>query len=154
MEAAKSLPPAKPLPPTFQKLIEELPGLINQEVPVAKRSDATEPGGDIVALGETSIEEIDKLMEELRVARDYLRTEGERVRSINARYAHLTRTTWIRSKSLPKAWANGASPRWKQPISEGSSRGDAARQRPHLAPNYDRKLTRRITLEDGSRRAL
>ena len=31
-------------------------------------------------------------MEELRVARDYLRTEGERVRSINARYAHLTRT--------------------------------------------------------------
>jgi hypothetical protein len=92
MEAAKSVPPAKPLPPTFQKLIEELPGLINQEVPVAKRSDATEPSGDIVALGETSIEEIDKLMGELRVARDYLRTEGERVRSINARYAHLTRT--------------------------------------------------------------
>ena len=31
-------------------------------------------------------------MEELRAARDYLRSEGERVRSINARYAHLTRT--------------------------------------------------------------
>ena len=92
MEAAKSLPQAKPLPPTFEKLIEELPGLINQELPVAKQSNATEPGGDIVALGETSIEEIEKLMEELRVARDYLRSEGERVRSINARYAHLTRT--------------------------------------------------------------
>ena len=92
MEAAKSLPPAKPLPPTFAKLIEELPGLINQEVPVAKQSNATEPGGDIVALGETSIGEIEKLMEELRVARDYLRSEGERVRSINARYAHLTQT--------------------------------------------------------------
>ena len=31
-------------------------------------------------------------MEELRVARDYLRSEGERVKSINARYAHLTST--------------------------------------------------------------
>ena len=92
MEAAKSLPQVKPLPPTFEKLIEELPGLINQELPVVKQSNATEPSGDIVALGDTSIEEIEKLMEELRGARDYLRTEGERVRSINARYAHLTKT--------------------------------------------------------------
>jgi len=92
MEAAKSLPQAKPLPPSFDKLIKELPGLINQDFPVTKHSSATEPSGGIVALGETSIEEIEKLMDELRVARDYLRTEGERVRSINARYAHLTRT--------------------------------------------------------------
>jgi hypothetical protein len=94
MEAAKSLPQTKTLPQSVNKLIEELPTLIkmNQEIAVTKQSGATEPGGDIVALGETSIEEIDKLMEELRVARDYLRTEGERVRSINARYAHLTRT--------------------------------------------------------------
>jgi predicted nucleic acid-binding Zn-ribbon protein len=35
---------------------------------------------------------IEKLMEELRTARDYLRSEGERVRRINAHYAHLTRT--------------------------------------------------------------
>ena len=94
MEAAKSLPQAKSLPRTVNKLIEELPALIkmNQELAVTKQSNATEPGGDIVALGEISIEEIEKLMEELRVARDYLRSEGERVRSINARYAHLTRT--------------------------------------------------------------
>ena len=26
-------------------------------------------------------------------------------------------------------------------------------KRPHLAPNYDRKLTRRITLEDGTKLA-
>ena len=76
MEAAKSLPQAKPLPPTFEKLIEELPGLINQELPVVKQSNATEPSGDIVALGDTSIEEIEKLMEELRIARDYLRETG------------------------------------------------------------------------------
>jgi hypothetical protein len=82
MEAAKSLPQ------TFENLID----VIKEDFPVTKRSSATEPSGDIVALGDTSIEEIEKLMEELRVARDYLRTEGERVRSINARYAHLTQT--------------------------------------------------------------
>ena len=38
-------------------------------------------------------------MEELRVARDYLRSEGERVRRINARYAHLTRTASDSSQS-------------------------------------------------------
>ena len=92
MEAAKSLHQAKPLPPSFKKLIEELPGLINQELPAAKQPNATEPGDDIFAFGDNSIGEIEKLMEELRVARDYLRSEGERVRSINARYAHLTRT--------------------------------------------------------------
>ncbi len=86
MEAVKSLPP------TFEKLIEELPGLINQESSVTKRSDATEAGDDIVAFGDNSIGEIEKLMEELRIARDYLRSEGERVRRINAHYAHLTQT--------------------------------------------------------------
>ena len=82
------------MPQTFNKLIEELPTLIkkDQELPVTKLSNATEPSGDIVALGKTSIEEIDKLLEELGFARDYLRSEGERVKRINARYAHLTRT--------------------------------------------------------------
>jgi len=92
METAKSLHQAKLLPQTFEKLIEELPSLINQELPAAKQSNATEPGDDIVAFGDNSIGEIEKLMEELRTARDYLRSEGERVRRINAHYAHLTRT--------------------------------------------------------------
>ena len=92
MEAAKPLPQAKSLPPTFDKLIKELPGLINQELPVSKQSNASANGDDIVASGDTSIGEIEKLMEELRTARDYLRSEGERVRRINAHYAHLTRT--------------------------------------------------------------
>jgi hypothetical protein len=88
---------AKQLPQTFDKLIKTdmtFPGLIKtgQELPVAKQSNAAEPGDDIVAFGDTSIGEIEKLMEELRVARDYLRSEGERVKQINARYAHLTRT--------------------------------------------------------------
>ena len=88
---------AKLLPPTFDALVKTdktLPGLIktDQELPGARELNATEPGDDIVAFGASSIGEIEKLMEELRTARDYLRSEGERVRRINARYAHLTRT--------------------------------------------------------------
>ena len=91
MQAAKSLPPA------FDTLIKTdmtSPGLIkaDQELSVAKQSNAAEPGDDIVAFGANSIGEIEKLMEELRIARDYLRSEGERVRRINAQYAHLTQT--------------------------------------------------------------
>jgi hypothetical protein len=71
-----------------------LPDLIktDQELPVAKQPNAPEPGEDIIAFGANSIGEIEKLMEELRIARDYLRSEGERVRRINAHYAHLTQT--------------------------------------------------------------
>ena len=91
MEAAKSLPP------TFDTLIKTdmtLPSLIkaDQELPVARQSNATELCEDIVAFGAASIGEIEKLMEELRIARDYLRSEGERVRRMNAHYAHLTQT--------------------------------------------------------------
>ena len=99
MQAAKSLPPA------FDTLIKTdmtLPGPIktDQELLGVKRSNATEPGDDIVAFGANSIGEIEKLMEELRIARDYLRTEGERVRRINARYARLTRSASASAKII------------------------------------------------------
>jgi len=85
------------MPPAFDTLIKAdmtLPGLIktDQELLGAKQSNAAEPGDDIVAFGASSIGEIEKLVEELRIARDYLRSEGERVRRMNAQYAHLTQT--------------------------------------------------------------
>ena len=64
----------------------------DQALPGGRQSNGTEPGDDIVAAGEASIGEIDKLMAELQTARDYLQAEGERVRRMNARYAHLTST--------------------------------------------------------------
>ena len=81
MDAEKSMSAA------FDTLIKMDRGLLG-----GRPSPATEPGDDIVAFGAASIGEIEKLMEELRTARDYLRSEGERVRRMNARYAHLTRT--------------------------------------------------------------
>jgi hypothetical protein len=58
----------------------------------------TEPGDDIVAsndaiaAGAASIADIEGLMAELQVARDYLQAEGERVRRVNANYARLAQT--------------------------------------------------------------
>ena len=48
--------------------------------------------GDILQAGAKSIAEIEKLMEELHAARDYLQSEGERIRRDAARYAHLTQS--------------------------------------------------------------
>ena len=117
MEAAKPLPQTKSLPHSFEKLIEELPGLINQELPAAKQSNTTENGDDIVAFGDASIGEIEKLIEELRAARDYLRSEGERVKSINARYAHLTRTASDSVKIIAESMG-----KWRVPEMEHEPR--------------------------------
>jgi hypothetical protein len=47
---------------------------------------------DILAAAATSIADIDKLIEELQIARDYLKAEGDRVHRLTSRYAHLTQT--------------------------------------------------------------
>ena len=122
---------AKLLPPTFDALVKTdktLPSLINtdQELPSARQSNATEPGDDIVAFGATSIGEIEKLMEELRTARDYLRSEGERVRRINARYAHLTRTASASVKIIAESMG-----KWRTTEMEAASDTDSGTRRSH-----------------------
>ena len=48
--------------------------------------------GDPLQAGAMSIADIDKLIGELQMARDYLRSEGERVQQMMSRYAHLAET--------------------------------------------------------------
>ena len=55
-------------------------------------TNVTVPGEDSLAAGAASIADIERLMAELLVARDYLQAEGERVRRVNANYAHLAQT--------------------------------------------------------------
>ena len=50
------------------------------------------PCEDALMAGVASIADIDKLMAELQTTRDFLQSEGERVRRMNARYAHLAQT--------------------------------------------------------------
>jgi hypothetical protein len=45
-----------------------------------------------LAAGAKSTADIERLMGELLIARDYLQAEGERVRHANANYAHLAQT--------------------------------------------------------------
>ena len=89
-------------------------------------ANTREGGGDVIALtnnsagvptsidkalnaGSASIAEIDRLMGDLLIARDYLHSEGERLRRLTANYAHLANTASasvrIISESMGK-WHN------------------------------------------------
>jgi hypothetical protein len=54
--------------------------------------DAVGLCGDVLQAGAKSIAEIERLMAELHAAREYLKSEGERIRREAARYAHLTQS--------------------------------------------------------------
>jgi hypothetical protein len=72
-------------------------GNIRTLVPSNRMPSVTKPddimaSNDAITAGAASIADIERLMAELQVARDYLQAEGERVRQINANYAHLAQT--------------------------------------------------------------
>jgi hypothetical protein len=71
--------------------------------------------GDLLKAGALSMKEIDKLIGDLQVARDYIRQESEQLQKQAARYAHLSRTAlasvtlvneglnkWRENASLPQ----------------------------------------------------
>ena len=111
----------KSLAPAFEALIKSDHGLSGARPP---SQAAVEPGDDIVAAGALSIGEIEKLMEELRSARDYLRTEGERVRRMNARYAHLTRTASASVKIIAESMS-----KWRTSETDAGRDADGAMRR-------------------------
>jgi hypothetical protein len=73
-------------------------GDIRTLVRSSKSPNVRKPGDDImasndaIAAGAASIADIEGLMAELQVARDYLQAEGERVRRANANYGRLAQT--------------------------------------------------------------
>jgi hypothetical protein len=77
------------IPDTATKTIE---GGIRPLARGNKLVDVPGSSDDVIAAGAASIADIEKLMAELLVARDYLQAEGERVRRINVNYAHLAQT--------------------------------------------------------------
>ena len=68
---------------------------------------------DILAAGATSIADIEKLIEELQIARDYLEAEGDRVRRLTSRYAHLTQTASASVKIIAESLG-----KWRNPERE------------------------------------
>ena len=71
---------------------ETIDGGIASLVSGKRMTSEAAPYSDALAAGVTSIADIERLMAELLVARDYLQAEGERVRHINANFTHLAQT--------------------------------------------------------------
>ena len=85
---------------------------------------------DALAAGATSVADIEKLMEELKIARDYLQSEGERVRQANARYAHLAHTASASVKIIAESLG-----KWR--TLESGQVPAALPRAPSLAPVHD-----------------
>jgi len=78
---------------------------------VAAKQLAAESCDDALMAGTMSIADIDSLMGELQTARDFLQSEGERVRHVTANYVHLARTASASVKIIAESlgkWRNGA----------------------------------------------
>jgi len=94
------------------------------------RNDVAEPArdpyNDVAVAGTKAIEHIERLMGELLVARDYLEAEGERVRQVSARYAHLAQTASASAKIIADSIG-----KWHNPEPEMAMRLSPA---PSLSP--------------------
>jgi hypothetical protein len=93
---------------TIKGAIREL--VLGTSRPVNVPRHLAGPCDDILAVGAKSIADIEKLIEELQTARDYLKVEGERVRWLTARYAHLARTASASVKIIAENLGKWRSP--------------------------------------------
>jgi len=58
---------------------------------------------DALTTGAASIADIDRLMDDLQIAREYLQSEGEKLRRMTANYAHLARTASASAKVISES---------------------------------------------------
>ncbi len=66
---------------------------------------------DVLAVGVTSVADLDNLIKQLQDARDYLQAESERVRLANERYGHLAQTASASAKIIADSmgqWRNSS----------------------------------------------
>jgi hypothetical protein len=83
---------------------------------------------DALTAGAASMADIDRLMNDLQIARDYLQTEGEKLRRMTSSYAHLARTASTSAKVITESlgtWLfdqNSSSPTIALPQAQSLSR--------------------------------
>jgi hypothetical protein len=91
------------------------------------------PCEDALMAGAASIADIDKLMAELQTTRDFLQSEGERVRRMNSRYTHLAQTASASVKVIAESLG-----RWRDTESGSPSHAMMPRaDAPSLSPPND-----------------
>ncbi len=63
---------------------------------------ATKTGSSLIAAA-ASMAEIERLMDDLQIARDYLQSEGEKLQHMTSNYAHLARTASASAKVISES---------------------------------------------------
>ena len=85
---------------------------------------------DALMAGAASIADIDRLMDELQRARDFLQSEGERLRKMNASYANLAQTASASAKIIAESLG-----KWRD--NQGNGSRAAMRHGLSLTPDQD-----------------
>ena len=98
---------------------------------ITKTSDDVVASNDAIATGAASIADIERLMAELQVARDYLQAEGERVRRINASYAHLAETASASARVIVESIG-----KWRIP-EQASGHQPSTAMGPSMSPDVE-----------------
>ncbi len=124
MDVAKS----KSSDTTLEMLEGGIRGLVRGNRPADAAVTLTE---DSLAAGATSVADIEKLMEELQIARDYLLSEGEHLRQVNARYAHLAHTASASVKIIAESLG-----KWRR-LEMSDQAPSSLPHAPSLAPVHD-----------------
>ena len=115
------------------KLEEEVRALVRENRRPKAAKPASETCDDVLAVGVTSVEDIGRLMDELLIAR-VLKSEGERVRLVNARYGHMSKTASASVKVIADSLG-----KWRS--LEAVEQAPAMMPRaPTLAPVHDGEL--------------
>ena len=102
------------------------------DVKSALDNDADKSGeslNEALIAGESAITDIENMMSELRVARDYLQAEAERVMHANARYTHLAKTASASARRISESMG-----KWRDDSSLSAPPSLAALQAPETQP--------------------
>jgi hypothetical protein len=119
-KAMDALKTDKSAPATGAKSVEgEKRDLARPRAPLVV--DTGEASGDVLQAGAKSIGEIEKLMGELSAARDYLQSEGERIRRDTARYGQLTQSALSSVKIISEGME-----KWRETNLPGTGQADVA----------------------------
>jgi hypothetical protein len=93
---------------------------------------------DALMAGAASIADIDRLMDELQRARDFLQSEGERLRKMNASYANLAQTASASAKIIAESLG-----KWRDNQGNGSRTAMPHAHAPSLTPDQDADAQRK-----------
>ena len=123
-----------PAPDTATEMLEGgIRALVRRNRLAVAAELVTEPSEDALIAGATSIADIDKLVGELQTARNYLQSEGERLRQMTARYTHLAQTASASVKMIAESLG-----KWRKPETIGQEHPPMPRAHaPNLSPVDD-----------------